>query len=145
MIKGEVNLGWGIVFTAALTLAIVICCHALLWHPSKKSSKTIRQLALRIEEIPTNKSRQSLQRDLEFLIDQHSVLKNNGSALVQFSLVQRDQNTACATATFQTSVPANEITEMLRKASISHFPYRFDSKFDGITPIYEASGGADVE
>ena len=130
---------------ALLTLAVAICCHMLVWRPQKKKSpqKKKRTLTLRIGEIPTHISRETLQCDLESLVKQDPFSKD-AITVMQVFLVQRNQKTACATATFHTSLPTNEVTEKSHQAATS-LPYRFDDKFDGITPLYEASGGADVE
>ena len=147
MIGGAILPDWSTVFTGALfALAIAICCHALFWRPQKKKRTLIlkKTLILRIEEIPSHVSRETLQCDLESLVKQDPILRKDAITVVQVSFVQRDQKMACATAAFHTSLETDEVIKKLCQAHTG-LPYRFDNKFDGITPLYEASGGADVE
>ncbi|KAH8707497.1 hypothetical protein GQ44DRAFT_777431 [Phaeosphaeriaceae sp. PMI808] len=150
---------WGTLFTGALVaLAIAICCHALFYRPlekmplEKKASQIILQststpkklLTLRIDEVPIHKSREAFECDLRSIIDRDPGLKEDSNTIMQHLLVRRDQKIACATATFHTSIPANEVIRKLREAGIG-LPYCFDSNFHGITPLYDAQEGADVD
>lgn len=147
MIGGYSYPNWGPVFsTILLALAIVICYHILFWHPSKKTKaiRPKRPFTLRIEGVQIGKSSNDLRCDLLSIIEGDTILKQDAITVETHSIVPRDQRIACATATFYTSIPKNEMMGRLRKAGTS-LPYHFDDNFQGITPLYEARGGADVE
>ena len=153
MLGGTIIPDWSTVFTGALfALTIAICCHALFWRQQKKKSTLIpektlipkKKLILRIEEIPAEIEPETLQLDLESLVNQNQILTEDAITIEQLSLARRDQKMACATAAFHTSLPPNEVIKKLSQAH-PRSPYRFDNKFDGITPLYEVRGGADVE
>jgi hypothetical protein len=101
-------------------------------------------LTLRIDEVPTDKSHEALEHDLKSILEQDPGLKEDSIIIIQHFLVARDQTMACATATFCTSISANEVIRKLHLAK-TNLPYRFDVKFYGITPLYEGHGGADVK
>jgi hypothetical protein len=103
-----------------------------------------RLFTLRIGEIPIDKSREAFERDLRSIVDRDPDLKEDSITIMQHLLVRRNQRMACATATFHTSISANEVIRKPSKAGTS-FPYRFDIKFYSITPLYEPKEGADVE
>ncbi|ERF76578.1 hypothetical protein EPUS_05851 [Endocarpon pusillum Z07020] len=140
------QLNWGKHLTGALaTLVITICCYALFWRPPKRTVSTPKRfLTLRIDEVPIDKSREALEHDLKSVVERDPGLKEDSITIMQHSLVRRDQKMACATATFRTSIPANEVIRKLHQAR-SSLPYRFDVKFHGITPLYEGRGGTDVD
>jgi hypothetical protein len=142
---------WGALFTGALVaLAVIIYCQSFFWRTHKKSSpkKGVstpkRFVTLRIEEIPIDTSSAALTDNLRSLVNQHLDLKEDRITIDQPSPIQRNQKIACATATFHTRVPADELIRKLHQAE-ARPSYRFDVKFHGITPLYEAQGGADVE
>lgn len=152
MLGGTIIPDWSTVFTGALfALTIAICCHALFWRPQKKKSTSIpektlipkKTLILRIEEIPAGIPHETLQHDLESIVYQNPILRKDEITVLQASFVPIDRKTACATAAFHTSLKPADLIKLCQ-AHIG-LPYRFDNKFDGITPLYEASGGADVE
>ncbi|KAI1179882.1 hypothetical protein F4777DRAFT_532343 [Nemania sp. FL0916] len=63
------------------------------------------------------------------------------------SLVRMGEDSACGTATFYTSISVDQLAQRLQDASRNrgHY-YKFDSKFHGITPLYEGYGNqADVD
>jgi hypothetical protein len=137
---------WGTLFIGALVaLAITICSQALFWRPPKKRISTPKQpLTLRIDEIPIDTSIAALTRDLHSVVYQHLGLKEDAITIKLHSLFRRDQRTACATATFGTSLPKTELIKKLQQAE-TNLPHRFDNRFHGITPLYEAREGAEVE
>ncbi|KAI4154500.1 MAG: hypothetical protein LQ340_001657 [Diploschistes diacapsis] len=152
MLGGTIIPDWSTVFTGALfALTIAICCHALFWRPQKKKSTSIpektlipkKTLILRIEEIPAGIPHETLQHDLESIVYQNPILRKDEITVLQASFVPIDRKTACATAAFHTSLKPADLIKLCQ-AHIG-LPYRFDNKFDGITPLYEASGGADVD
>lgn len=120
-------------------LRYLINCTQAKQNVTRKASIT-----LRIKEILIKMSSADLKRDLQSIVDQHPGLKEDCVTITQLTLIQMDQKIACATATFCTSFSAEELIRELKQAKAG-FPYRFDVKFHGITPIYEAQGGADVE
>lgn len=144
MIEGSLYPNQGIVFgSILLSVVVVICCQLLFWRPPEKT-KFRRPFTLRIEEVPINKSSNDLQCDLISIITGDSNLKQDAITIEIHSIVPKDQRIAYATATFDTSIPSNEMMKRLRIAGAS-LPYRFDDKFHGITPLYEASKDVDVE
>lgn len=109
-----------------------------------KATTSKRSWTLRIERIQIGKSSEDLWCDLTSIIKRDLLLNQDETTVKIDSIAQRDQKVACATATFQTSIPRNEMMKQLRKANPSLL-YRFDDNFQGITPLYKAIGGADVE
>lgn len=147
MTGSSLHLKWDTVFSSVLfTITIVMCYNVLFWRPSKnKKAITFKRWStLRIEGVQIDKSRNELQRDLMSIIEGDPVLKQDAITVETRSIAPRDQKVACATATFYTSIPRDEMMKRLCKAGAG-LPYRFDDNFQGITPLYEASGGADVE
>lgn len=111
---------------------------------SLESWKILKQHTLRIDEIPSDKSHEALQGDLERLVENNPGLKEGVSRIVPHFLGRRHQNIACATATFHTSISADDLAKKMTEAGVYH-PYRFDADFLGVTPLYESPDGADVE
>ncbi|KAL9022998.1 MAG: hypothetical protein Q9196_007438, partial [Gyalolechia fulgens] len=147
MIGASVYPNWGAVFGSLLfALAALLSYHLLFGHPPKKTKAIIpkKPFTLRIEEVQLGKSSNDLRRELLSLIESDSILKQDAITVEIHSIVPRDQRIACATATFHTSIPKSEMMGRLQKAGTS-LPYLFDDDFQGITPLYEASGGADVD
>jgi hypothetical protein len=140
MVGSTTQLGWSTAFIGAL-VALVI---AHFWRPPKTKTSTIkRPLTLRIDEVPVNKLPETLECDIKSIVEGDPDLKAASITIERHFLVARDQKIACATATFYTSISADELISKLDRVRASH-PYRFDVKFHGITPLYEAAG-ADVE
>ncbi|KAL8939772.1 MAG: hypothetical protein Q9211_002590 [Gyalolechia sp. 1 TL-2023] len=146
MIGGPVYPNWGAVFGSLLfALATLLCYHLLFGRPPKKTKASIhkRPFTLRIE-VQLGTSSNDLRRDLLSLIESDSILKQDAITVEIHSIVPMDKRIAYATATFHTSIPKSEMMGRLSKARTS-LPYLFDDDFQGITPLYEASGGADVD
>ena len=152
MIGGSLLPNWGTVFSILFTAGIATCYHVLSLRPSekRKAIKTKKPLTLRIEGIHINKSMDDLQRELTSIIEGDPDLNQDAITVKTHAIVPRDQRIACATATFYTSIPKDEMTRRLRNASASPKAsasplYRFDDDFQGVTPLYDAGGDADVE
>ncbi|KAL7781558.1 hypothetical protein V8C37DRAFT_398160 [Trichoderma ceciliae] len=114
---------------------------------TKSNSADVERYAIRIDEIPSSQSREALEGDLDSLKD--SLIEEDPDLrdrlyFVLDHLVARDQTIACATATVEAPLSGNDLIGKLTKAG-TRCPYRFDSHFQGITPLYEAPDGADVE
>ena len=146
MIEGSLYPNWGTVFSVLLTVVIATCYHVLLWRPAKKTKamEPKKSLTIRIKRVRIDKSRDDLQRELTSIIEADPNLNQDAITVKTHSIVPWDQKEAYATATFHTSIPRNNMMKQLCKAG-ANLPYRFDDTFQGITPLYEASGGADVE
>ena len=146
MTEGSLYPNWGIAFSILFTVIIATCYLMLLLRPSKKRKaiKPKKPLTLRIEGIHIDKSRDDLRHDLMSIVECNSVLKQDAITIKTHAIVPRDQRKACATATFHTSMSKNEMMRRLCEASAST-QYRFDDGYQGITPLYDASGDADVE
>ena len=146
MIGGSLYPSWGTVFSILFTVVVPTCYHVLLLRPSKKRKaiKPKKPSTLRIEGIHIDKSRDDLQRELTSIIKGDPYLNQDAITVKIHAIVPRDQRIVCATATFHTSIPKNELMRRLYEASAST-QYRFDESYQGITPLYDASGNADVE
>ena len=147
MIGDPFGPNWGTILSSTLfAVATVLCYHVLFWRPSKKTKTTISKgpFTVRIEGVQIDKSSNELRCDLISIIEGDPVLKQDAIIVETHSIVPRDQKIACATATFHTSIPRREMMRRLCEAGAS-LPYRFDDNFQGITPLYEAGEGADVE
>ncbi len=77
---------------------------------------------------------EALKDDLKSMIERNQDLKDGVTMIDHHFLVQRDQNIACATATFHTSISANELVKKLNRARDGH-RYHFDVNFQNITPL----------
>lgn len=102
-----------------------------------RSSQHKRAITLRIEQVPVDKPKEDLESELRSLLEQDLTNEDYTISITQLSIVRRDEKTACATATFDTSILPNDLLGRLRQAS-SRLQYKFDLKFYGITPVYEA-------
>jgi hypothetical protein len=98
---------------------------------------------MRIEQIPMEKPKEALEGELQRLLEGNLTNEDYTISITQLSIVPRDQRMACATATFNTSIPPNDLLRKLRQANL-RLQYEFDLKFYGITPLYEAPA-AEVE
>jgi hypothetical protein len=92
---------------------------------------------LRIEQIPIEKTKKALESELQCVLERTSTNNDYATSITQLSIVPRDQKTACATATFDTPIPPNDLLRKLQQAN-PRIQYEFDLKFYGITPLYEA-------
>ena len=140
-------LHWRIVITSALAIVLGVAFSYLtsFWRPRKQGVQRPRRLlTLRINEIPTDTLPKDLECELESIIERDQVLKNDKITLSHHFLVRRSEREACGTVTLHTSISTDKVIERLHKARTG-LQYSFDVKFLGITPLYEAEGGADVE
>ncbi|KAI3333095.1 hypothetical protein F4824DRAFT_491112 [Ustulina deusta] len=120
-----------------------------LWNPRRrdepKKAKE-RYLTLRVNGVPLEKTRESLDDDLKSTAIPDPALLKPMSTLSHISLVRLNKHSACATATFHTSFPSDELVRRLQAASNERgYPYKFDSGFYGITPLYEHEKDAYVD
>ncbi len=105
-----------------------------------------RYLTLRVNGVPLEKTRESLEDDLKSTAIPDPALLKPMITLSHISLVRLNKHSACATATFHTSFPSDELVRRLQAASNERgYPYKFDSGFYGITPLYEHEKDAYVE
>lgn len=136
---------WTIVLGSTLvSILIVVSIHMVFYRSPRKKTPRWRKLALRIDQIPTDKPADVFQRDLQSIINGAPDLKECATSIKHHLLVQRNARMACATATFYTSLDGTELVAKLKQAGSRH-PYRFDVDFHGMTPLYEDPAGADVE
>lgn len=111
--------------------------------PSPKRRRIVKQYALRIDQIPFDKTYESLCDELKsFLVGE--LEPGDDVNFVLHFLCRRDENFSCATATFHAPISAGELAKELNSACIPR-SYHFDADFQGITPLYESPKGADVE
>lgn len=105
---------------------------------------TNRLLALCIEEVPIDTSREALDRDLKSLFERDATLKGDSIAVVLHFLVpQKPQATLC-NRLYPYLNTTERVIGKLRQAWFG-LPYRIDAKFYGITPLYEDPRGIHVE
>ncbi|KAL4962580.1 uncharacterized protein BDV14DRAFT_178258 [Aspergillus stella-maris] len=138
MTRHMAEMNWSAIFMSAfLALAISLWWHRSLRQSPKTTSQRKRGITLRIEQVPIGKPREALEGELRCLVEENLTLKGCATSLEQLLVTPRDQRIACATATFNTSIPPDEFIQILRHAD-PHLEYEFDHKFYGITPLYEA-------
>lgn len=105
--------------------------------------KTKKSLTLRIDEIPAGHV-DNLDRNLKSILDKILDLQGDANPMICRSLVSHGKDSLCATVSIKTSLPADDLSAQLRRATNS-YPYNYTCKFEGITPLYEDKNGADVE
>ncbi|KAL7770063.1 hypothetical protein ACKLNR_001447 [Fusarium oxysporum f. sp. zingiberi] len=131
--------------TAIATVIVVLLTAILFCKTAKKPLQppTIKCLTLRINDIPADKA-DNLDHNLKAIIEQDPTLRTVAATPVRRSLAPKDKQSVCATISIRTSLSANELSDRLRRVS-NGYPYRYSSKFDGITPLYEDQNGAEVD
>ncbi|KAJ4127453.1 hypothetical protein NW754_007781 [Fusarium falciforme] len=60
------------------------------------------------------------------------------------SLAPKDKHSVCATVSIITSLSADDLSARLRRVG-NGYPYRYTSKFHGVTPLYEDQNGAEAD
>ncbi|RYC65044.1 hypothetical protein CHU98_g1135 [Xylaria longipes] len=100
------------------------------------NTKPKRCLTLRINQVPLDLAHESFENDLKSIAIQDFVLHEAVNTLNHLTLVRMNKHSSCATATFHTSLSNDELVRRIQIASDSR-PYKFDSDFYGITPIYD--------
>lgn len=109
----------------------------------RKTTTSKRWIVLRIDNVSADMQRDVLQGQLEDCLKEDGDLRDVGVQV--YHIVRVQGSTACATAAFNASIPANKLAEKLSNTWAGGSPsYEFDNDFDGITPLYEAPD-ADVE
>ncbi|KAK3181463.1 hypothetical protein K4F52_007173 [Lecanicillium sp. MT-2017a] len=111
--------------------------------PSPKRRRIVKQYALRIDQVPFDKTYESLCDELKSLLVGELEPGDDVNFVLHF-LCRRDENFSCATATFHAPISAGELATELNSACIPR-SYHFDADFQGITPLYESPKGADVD
>lgn len=133
-----------VVALATVALTVAISYHIMSQKPPtvvEKTARPKRQMALRIEGVPKETSLDALKDHLQSIGQRANV-----DAITRHTLVRKNLTEACASAIFCSSVPQAELLRKLNQASEElNFSYRFDSKFLGITPLYEVKGEETVE
>lgn len=105
----------------------------------------IKEICIRIDDIPTNHSHDMVQRFIASIIASEPQLRDEVTETVHHFMVRRDRNIFCATVTFQTTIfSAGNLVARLQRAGTA-LPYSFDAGFRGLTPLYECPSGAHVE
>ncbi|KAI0125986.1 hypothetical protein BJ170DRAFT_633363 [Xylariales sp. AK1849] len=113
-------------------------------HVKQVYGKPKRNMTLRITEIPVDKSRKAVERDLKSIAISDPGLRETLDTLELRSLVQENKRVACATVTISTLIPEDELLQRFHQAG-SKLPYRLDCNFDGVTPLHEDDSGAKVD
>lgn len=132
-------------------LIIIIIISLFVFVPRRRTSgpvksKVIKPYAVRVECIPLGYPHETLQNELENIVNGDLDLKNGVESISHHFLSQKDQRFACATATFFTSLSSDELITKLSKASSSlSLGYCFDIDFFGITPLYDSFQVDDIE
>ncbi|RYP62421.1 hypothetical protein DL769_007310 [Monosporascus sp. CRB-8-3] len=135
---------WSVFVAVAIIITPAVFRSVSHRQVSTKKERPERHLTLRIDEVPSDTSREVLENDLRSIAKRDSGLQDAINALSQLTLVRRNKHIACATASFRTSIPEDELIERLRRASEGQ-PYKYDCKFYGITPLYEDETSAQVD
>ncbi|KAK1961852.1 hypothetical protein LY78DRAFT_279813 [Colletotrichum sublineola] len=102
-----------------------------------------KSLTFRIDDIPVDHI-DDFSRRLQSIAEQDPVLRGVAAAIVLRSLVPRDEIISCATVSVVTHLSGDGLCVRLRQAGRGH-PYTYSCNFEGITPLYEAEGGGDIE
>ena len=110
---------------------------------SPVEKKSLKQHAIRIEEISPEISLESLVNDLQAIVKADPDLCDSTRRIEPHFLCARGQTLTCATVTFHSNVSAEILARKLTSAANEH-RYRFDANFQGITPVYESSTDVDV-
>ncbi|KAJ8108205.1 hypothetical protein OPT61_g8336 [Boeremia exigua] len=137
-------------FSLLVALLVAICYHILFWRTSQKAPTqetrtpeppTTYQFTLRVSEVPLDTPHQSIEGELENVLRHDARPTNNTNVKVQLCRFSNHRQIAHGTATFATSLPKLAVIDKLQQGT----EFRFDDKFDGITPLYEHVDGADVD
>ncbi|KAH8197651.1 hypothetical protein TruAng_008195 [Truncatella angustata] len=132
-----------IVFMALIT-TVLILFKARLAKPVHIRPK--RHVALRVQDIPTAKSREVLRNDLAEIAATDSILDEAVKTINRISLVPVSKQWACATASFCTSLSDTELVERFSRATKGRpIEYKYDCTFYGITPLYDDEAGAKID
>ncbi|KAK1982091.1 ankyrin repeat-containing protein, partial [Colletotrichum cereale] len=133
----------------ALLVAVIVCLvgialsrqylRPLLSSPPPKP----KSLTFRVDDIPIDHIN-DFGRRIRYIAEQDPVLSGVASAIVLRSLVPRDKRIGCATVSIVTHLSGDSLCMRLLQAGNGH-PYTYSCNFEGITPLYEAEGGADID
>ncbi|RYP53591.1 hypothetical protein DL768_001455 [Monosporascus sp. mg162] len=135
---------WPLLVAPVVILITAMSRNALFRRAPTQKDKPQRHLTLRIDDVPSDKSREALKNDLRSIATRDSGLQETINTLSRLTLVRRNEHSACATASFRTSIPEDVLLGRLRCAG-EGLPYRYDCKFYGITPLYEDETSTKVD
>lgn len=118
----------------------------LVAKPSTEDKRPLRELTLRIDDVPAQIPQALLEKNLKSVTDLPvDDLRSALDGLIVRSLVRRDDRFSCATVTVTTSLPEERFLKALKECLKSRgFLYRCDCNFYGITPLYECQGSANI-
>ncbi|KAK1589962.1 ankyrin repeat-containing protein, partial [Colletotrichum navitas] len=132
-----------------LLVAIIVClvAVALSWQTLRfllsSPPPKPRSLTFRVDDVPIDHVH-DFGRRLQSIAEQDPVLRGVASAIVLRSLAPRDKVTSCATVSVVTHLSGDSLCVRLHHAGRGH-PYTYSCNFEGITPLYVAEGGADID
>ncbi|SPO05328.1 uncharacterized protein DNG_08015 [Cephalotrichum gorgonifer] len=106
----------------------------------KEQTKT---LTFRVDDIPVDDA-DALIHNLKEMFDRDDSLRELAATLFCHSLASKDKDHICATVSIKTSLSPGDLDTLLRKAGAG-YPYAYSCAFQGITPLYAFSSGADVD
>src|SRR5690242_3390955 len=125
-----------------VALVVVLGCHAVYWRspPTAPASKTF---TLRINDIPAVKSQDDLESELRSILSQYADrFKDTTVTVHHCAKTHHRRHTACATATFRSSLSARAVAQQLQQHDAS---FNIDDKFYGVTHLYDCGAVAVVE
>ncbi|KAM0546754.1 hypothetical protein ACHAPJ_010682 [Fusarium lateritium] len=108
----------------------------------QKATSSSRKITLRVDKIPIDQT-SDLCHNPNAIVANNLILREVTNPSVCPSIAPRDKYYMCATVSFQTSLPHELFVELNR--SDNGYPYQCDSNFYGITPLYDAQTGAEVD
>lgn len=125
-----------------LTLLYMFVCIAQASKPIPQV-RPVRPLTLRVEDISVETSGEEFEAYIKTVVENDPTLQI--ARVTHHHLTRRNLKKACATVTFYTSKPPDQLIEQLLTHPKFAQIYRFDTKFLGITPLYEPPEGGQVE
>ncbi|KAI1825244.1 hypothetical protein F4861DRAFT_538149 [Xylaria intraflava] len=138
---------WLVVIAIAVIAVASFQYFSILRKDKKTKAKPKRHLTLRVNDVPAAWTRERFEDDLRSISLSDPALEETIKTLSRVSLIRSNENNACGTVTFYTSLSNQGLLQRLQAASNTgkERPYKFDYTFHGITPLYEHESGAQVD
>ncbi|KAK2035755.1 hypothetical protein LZ31DRAFT_601892 [Colletotrichum somersetense] len=130
-----------------LAVAVIVCLAAVVLSRRFVWSRSVtlkpKTLTFRVDDIPIDHAN-TLESNLRSIAERDPVLRDAAATIVRRSLAPKDKETVCATVSTTTPLSGEDLCARLRKGG-RVYPYSYSCKFEGVTPLYDAKNGADVD